>query len=314
MKVFNEIQQLDSNIPRGVALGNFDGLHVGHQELIRTLVNKSNQLNLQACVYTFKNHTISLLSKHEMPPQITDQRMKLELFEKYKIDTLILDDFNETIMNLTPDEFVKYILVDLLNCKVAVIGFDYRFGLKAKGDAVKLVELGKKYGIYVSVIDPVTLEGEKVSSTSVRRYIAEGNMEKANEFLGRNFAIYSKVVHGMGRGRNLGYPTANIYVDPQQLIPKEGVYATLVKVDGGTYMGATCVGTNPTFAGSVITIETFVLDYEGPSLYDESIEVQFVKKLRDNIKFNEIDELIHQINIDVEISKKYLQPYLDMLK
>ncbi|MBM7613711.1 bifunctional riboflavin kinase/FAD synthetase [Alkaliphilus hydrothermalis] len=313
MKIVEEVKQLDAKIPRGIALGNFDGLHIGHQALIRLLVNKSNEYQLESCVYTFKNHTISLISSGDTPPQITNQMMKIQLMEELELETLVLAEFNQDIMGLSPEDFVKNILVNGLNCKVAVVGFDYRFGSKAKGDATILKELGKKYGFEVYVIDPVTVDRQKVSSTGVRTFVDEGDMEKAREFLGRFFAIKNQVVHGKGRGKKLGYPTANIYVDPQQLIPREGVYATLVKFAGRTHMGATCIGTTPTFDGKETTIETFILDYDG-ELYDEDMEIQFVTRLRSNVKFNGIEALVQQITKDVEISKKHLQPYLDMLK
>ncbi|WP_026476052.1 bifunctional riboflavin kinase/FAD synthetase [Alkaliphilus transvaalensis] len=313
MIIVNEVKQLDIKVPRGVALGNFDGLHIGHQELIHMLLNKSKELELESCVYTFKNHTNSLIKHRELPPQITHQNVKIELFKALEIDSLVLAEFNEAIMGLSPEEFVKNILVDSLNCKFAVVGFDYRFGKKAQGDAVALVEFGKKYGFSVAVIDPVTLDDEKVSSTNVRKYISEGNMEKAKAFLGRPFSITSKVIHGMGRGKHLGYPTANILVESHQLIPLDGVYATLVTINNESYMGATCIGTNPTFDGKSISVETFILDYEG-SLYDQFIEVQFMKRLRDNIRFDGIDALIDQMMKDVEIAKTYLQPFHNMIR
>ncbi len=313
MKLIEEIQYLDSNANRAVALGNFDGLHIGHQKLIHTLKEKSKRLGLESCVYTFRNHTTAVITKGQEPPQITSQAVKRRLLEGLGLDILVLAEFNEAIMNLSPEDFVKKILIEALNCKVAVVGFDYRFGSKAKGDVVLLKELGEKFGFSVCVIDPVTIGEEKVSSTAVRKYITNGDIDKANQYLGRSFGLYGKVIHGKARGRHLGYPTANISVEPQLLIPKEGVYATIVKIEDKLHMGATCIGTNPTFEGDHTSIETFVLDYEG-SLYGQYIEVAFEKRIRDNVKFNRPEDLIQQMVLDVENTKKYLHGKTIMVK
>ncbi|GAB6088185.1 bifunctional riboflavin kinase/FAD synthetase [Alkaliphilus crotonatoxidans] len=312
MKLIEEIQHLSST-ERAVALGNFDGLHIGHQKLIEALKEASTKYHLESCVYTFKNHTTTVTTRGKEPLQITSHEVKNRLFEDLGIETLVLAEFNEEIMNLSPEDFVKKILIESLNCKVAVVGFDYRFGSRAKGDVVLLKELGTKYGFSVCVIDPVTVENEKVSSTAVRKYILDGEIEKANQYLGRSFALYGKVIHGNGRGRNLGYPTANIMIKPHLLIPREGVYATLVKIEDKIFMGATCIGTNPTFQGEHTSVETFIIDYQG-SLYDQYIEVIFKKRLRDNIRFDRVEGLIQQMETDVENTKKYLHDKTIMVK
>lgn len=313
MRIIEEAEVLEKNAARAVALGNFDGLHRGHQELIRTLMEMAKAHGLESCVYTFKNHTLPVITKGEAPPQITDLTAKGNLLEAHGVETLILAEFSEKIMKLTPEEFAKNILVDTLHCKVAVIGFDYRFGTKASGNADTLRELGEKLGFAVQVIDPVTIDGEKISSTAVRKYVQEGNIEKANEFLGRYFSLRGQVVHGAARGRGLGYPTANILVPSQFLIPKEGVYVTKVLIQGQAYAGATCIGNNPTFEGKQTSIETYILDYEG-DLYDQYIEVQFLERIRDNIKFDQAEDLIKQMDQDIAYIKMGLQRKPGVLK
>ncbi|KAB3531334.1 bifunctional riboflavin kinase/FAD synthetase [Alkaliphilus serpentinus] len=312
MKVHEELNTLDSSKFRGVALGNFDGVHLGHQQLIHTLVEKSKQYNIDSCVYTFRNHPQEYITG-EGPQEITNHDMKIMLFQNFKIDTVVFDEFNKDIMSKSPEAFIEDILVKGLNSKFVVVGFDYRFGFKAKGDVKLLKTLGKKYNFVVFEIPPVLMYSDKISSTRIRNAIEEGEINLSNLLLGRYYSIYGKVIHGMGRGKFLGYPTANIQIQANWVIPKDGVYATFVKIKSQYYKGATCVGTNPTFDGTDRTIETFIIDFKG-SLYDEFIEIQFVNRLRENIKFSNVEELTTQMMQDVENSKNYLQGKQIMLK
>lgn len=306
MKTIEQYNQLDKSVERGVALGNFDGVHIGHQKLITTLTEKCKENNLQSCVYTFGNHPLTVITGKEGPPQITNISMKQKILESLGVELLYLEEFNKELMALSPEDFVENILINKLNCKVVVVGFDYSFGYKAQGNVELLKEMGKKHGFEVYVIHPVTIDGKKVGSSSVREYIKDGNIEEANAFLGRPYSIYSEIVHGKGIGNKLGYPTANILIEPSHLVPKEGVYATLVKINDSIYKGATCVGTNPTFGTNSISIETFIIDFN-EDIYGEFIELQFIKRLRDQIKFNHIDDLIGQMNQDVNNVNTYLQ-------
>lgn len=312
MKVLEDLNKFASQRLRGVALGNFDGVHLGHQQLIHTLVEKSNQFNIESCIYTFKNHPQEFITG-EAPKEITDLDMKIKLFNHHKVDAVVFAEFNEDIMSKSPEAFVEDILVKGLNCKFVVVGFDYRFGHRAKGDVKLLKTLAKEFGFVVFEIPPVLMYDDKISSTRIRATITEGEINLTNLLLGRYYSVYSKVIHGMGRGKFLGYPTANIMIKPTWLLPKDGVYASFVKIKDNLYKAATCVGTNPTFDGTDRTVETFIIDYKG-SLYDEYIEIQFVNRLRDNIKFDSVDELINQMMLDVENSKKHLQGKQIMLK
>ncbi|ABR48821.1 riboflavin biosynthesis protein RibF [Alkaliphilus metalliredigens QYMF] len=305
MKIIMKYNEVDQNIERGIALGNFDGIHLGHQRLINTLIKECKEQSLEATVYTFINHPATVISGREMPPQISNLSMKKKVFQSLGLDTLFLDEFNKEIMSLSPEAFVEEILIKKLNCKIAVVGFDYRFGYKAQGDVTLLKRLGHLHGFQVIEINPVTLDDEKISSSNIREFIADGKMNEATKFLGREYSIISEVIHGKGRGIHLGYPTANLLVHPSHLVPKEGVYATLVEIDGSVYKGATCVGTNPTFGKNSISIETFIIDYVG-SIYGKEIEVRFVKYVRDQIKFEKTEDLTNQMKLDIETSKIYL--------
>ncbi|SES68598.1 FMN adenylyltransferase [Natronincola peptidivorans] len=313
MKVIEEYQQIDSNRERSVALGNFDGIHIGHQKLIEHLLDKSEPEKLESCVYTFINHTIPVIADQQPIQYITNLNSRKEIFQGLGVDMLFLDSFDKEMMTLTPEAFVEKILVKVLNCKIAVVGFDYRFGYKAQGDVELLKKLGEKYGFQVSVVDAVTINEEKVSSSNIKKYLKNGDVEKANAFLGRFFSIRNKVIHGDARGKKLGYPTANIDVDPLQLTPKEGVYATLININNNTYMGATFIGTKPTFKSEKIAIETFIIDYEG-DLYHQFIDISFIKRIREEIIFKSPNELIKQINEDIKHIKTYLHSNTNVLK
>lgn len=306
MKTIKQYNQLNKNIQRGVALGNFDGVHIGHQKLIKTLIQKCKLNNLQSCIYTFANHTLKVITGKEVPPQITNISMKQKIFKSLGVELLYLEEFNKNLMELSPEDFVENILIDKLNCKIVVVGFDYSFGYKGQGDVDTLKEMGKKYEFEVYVIQPVIINCKKVGSSIIRKYIKDGNIEEANAFLGRPYSISSKIVHGKGIGGDkLGYPTANILINSSHLIPKEGVYATFVKINNLIYKGATCIGTSPTFGNYDISMETFVIGFN-ENIYNKFIEIQFIKKLRDQIKFDSVDNLINQINRDVNNVNTYL--------
>jgi len=299
MKVVRKYEDLSTQVYRGVALGNFDGIHIGHQSLVTALLDECAENNLESCVYTFLNHPLNVITKTNASPlQITNTTMKERIFESHGIDVLFLDEFSETFMNLSPRDFVIEILVNKFKCKVVVVGFDYRFGNKGLGDINLLRSLGEEFSFKVIVVNPVEIDGMKVSSTKIRALIVNGDMEKANEFLGWSFTLVGQVVHGEGRGRILGFPTANISINPGQLIPQLGVYATKVVIEGNTYIGATSISSKPTFGNKDVTVETFILDYSG-SAYGKDIEIIFTKKVRDQFKYNNENELIVQIQKDI---------------
>lgn len=307
MKTIKQYDRLDKNMQRGVALGNFDGVHIGHQKLIKTLVQKCKLKNLQSCIYTFTNHTLKVITGKKEPPQITNINIKQSIFKSLGVDLLYLEEFNEYLMTLSPEDFVKSILIDKLNCKVVVVGFDYHFGYKGQGNIDTLKEIGKRYGLEVHVIAPIIVNDQIVSSSLIRKNIRDGNIEETNLFLGRSYSIYGKIIHGKGIGENrLGYPTANILIESGHLIPKEGVYATFVKIDNSIYKGATCIGNSPTVGNYDISIETFIIDFND-NIYGKFIELQFIKRLREQVKFNSLDSLKKQMNEDVNNVNLYLQ-------
>ncbi len=299
----NENRKLDRHT--GVGLGNFDGLHIGHMALINTLINESKLNNLDSVVYTFSKHTGNILRKKLFTPLLTTLDKKIEFLNETSLKYLYFDEFDEDFSRIKPESFVKNILVERLKMRLAVVGFDYRFGYKGGGNVEFLKELGKKYNFSVIVIPPIKVDGEIVSSTLIRENITRGNMNKVFKFLGRHYSIAGEVESGRKVGRVLGFPTANIIPEEYTALPHEGVYATKTLLNGVLYNSVTNIGRNPTFkdAGK-LTVETHILDFED-DIYGKSIEVFFIERLRKEKKFEGTDELIRQIQKDVKAAGDY---------
>jgi riboflavin kinase / FMN adenylyltransferase len=316
MKVMENYQELiSSHEPKAVALGNFDGIHLGHQALMKKLVHESHTRNLVSAVYTFQNHPGTVLDDHQkiiFPSKITPIPLKKKIMGKMGIELLFLDTFTPQLMLMSPEEFVKTILIDRLFAKLVVVGEDFRFGKAASGNIHLLQELATVFNYELMVVPPVYHDHQKISSSQIRMEIEMGNMEKVTQLLGRPFMMFNRIERGFGRGKKLGYPTANLILEEQQMVPAEGVYATCVRVDDKLFMGATSVGNNPTFGSQHTTIETYIIDSD-LMLYEREIELYFYKKLRDQITFEEVEALKNQIQQDVQDIKDYLQTHKIMI-
>ncbi len=305
MQVINRIDKDTFQRNTGVGLGNFDGLHIGHMALINTLVSECRLNDLQSVVYTFTKHPDTMLRKTLISQIITTNEQKTKLLESTALDTLCYKDFDESFSRLSPAEFVKDILVDTLKIRIAVVGFNYRFGYMGKGDVEYLKKSGEKYGFRVIVVPPVKVKAEIVSSTLIREYIKKGKMERVFQLLGRHFSLYGTVIAGRRIGRTLGFPTANIMAHPNMAVPANGVYITKTKYDNRWVNSITNVGMAPTLReGSVFSIETHMLDYD-EDIYGKDIEVCFIHKLRDEKKYVNIDALKKQVADDIKKTKKY---------
>ena len=289
----------------GVGLGNFDGLHIGHMTLINTLINESKVLGIDSVVYTFLKHPENILRKKLNTPIITTINKKIQLLQSTRLDYLYFDDFDEAFSRMKPEDFIKDILFDKLKVKLAVTGFDYRFGYKGQGNVSLLEEAGKEYGFDVIVIPPVKIDEHIVSSTSIRQSITKGSIEKANRLLGRHFSISGTVTRGRRVVNTIGFPTANISYYDKIILPHTGVYITKTLVENKIYNSVTSVGINPTFKENLpISIETYILDFN-EDIYGKDIEVVFIKRLRNEKDFGSVDELITQIKTDVSDARKY---------
>ena len=313
MENYEELNEITAS--RGVALGNFDGIHLGHQSLIKTLTSICHEKELIPMVYTFKNHPATVLEHHNKviyPSKITPIPLKKKIMKKLGVEVLFLDTFTVELMSMSPEDFVKNVLIEKLQAKLLVVGDDFRFGKAAKGNIELLDQLTSVYDFDLVVVPPVFYKNVKISSSQIRLEIEKGNMEEVTHLLGRPFMMYNRVEKGFGRGKALGYPTANLILEEQQMVPAEGVYATEVKIDGNIYMGATSVGKNPTFGSNQMTIETYVIDHD-LMLYEREMELHFHKKIRDQITFNNVEMLKYQIAEDVKVIKEYLQTQKSMI-
>jgi len=288
-----------------VGLGNFDGLHVGHMVLVNTLINEARLNKLKSVIYTFTKHPENILRKKLFTPLLTTVGKKIQILSETALNYLIFDEFDETFSRMKPENFVKEVLLDRLGAGLVVAGFDYRFGYMGQGDIKLLKEFGKKYNFKVVVIPPIKIDNEKASSTIIRKFVAQGDMENVFRFLGRPYSITGEVLDGKRVGRKIGFPTANLVPEDYLIMPRNGVYITKTLYNGELYNSLTNVGRNPTFgSGGKTSVETHILDFD-QDIYKSSIEVFFLKKLRDEKKFKNADELAEQISKDINAARQY---------
>lgn len=305
MEVIYSLSNIKNHIkPTNIALGTFDGLHRGHMELIKKLILKSKINNYTSVVYTFLNHPREITSNKNNTKRIINSAQKIELFEKAGVDILVLVDFDEFHRNIEAEDFIRNIFVNKLNMKNIVVGFDCRFGKNAEGDLNTLKFLARKYDFDVEIVQPIKIENKIVSSTLIRYYLSSGEIEKVNFFLNRPYEVRGKVIKGKQLGKTLGFPTANILLDNTLCLPKSGVYATKTMIGNDIYFSITNVGINPTFNQKNYNIETYIFDFN-ENIYNQEIKVFFYKRLRDEFKFGNIDDLCNQINNDIIIAKDY---------
>ena len=285
----------------GVGLGNFDGVHLGHMALLELLTVKCRELHVLPFIYTFSMHPTHVINKMKPAPLIMTEEQRLDIFEKSGIDTVYLEDFNENFASLSPQKFVEKILLEKLNVRMVVVGYDYTFGYKGSGTAADMQEFGRKYGFEVYILPPVELGNEKISSTILRQLISEGKMREFKRYAGRYYSLPGEVVIGRKVGRQLGFPTANILPRKGFALPNPGVYMTYTFVEGDSklYQSVTNIGSNPTFNENIpVTVETHIIDYN-KGLYGEKIEVFFAEKLREEIKFSSVALLQAQLQKDI---------------
>lgn len=294
MEILRDTVPYDGTV---AALGNFDGLHVAHMTIIRNGIKYAAEHGLKSGVLLFDVNTKDLTQGGV--ELITPIEAKIELLGREKPDFVFMRRFDQEFMQLSPDEFARY-LVNMLHVKAVCCGYDYSFGYKASGDAELLRRLGEKYGFEVLVTDVIKLDGTVVSSTYIRSLIRGGDMERAEKFLGRRFCVEGIVVKGLQNGTKMGFPTANVAYDKHMALPKEGVYAGITYVHGKRLKCVINVGKNPTFGARKVTIESHILDFD-ENIYGEYIRVSFAKRLRGDIKFAGADELVKQIQKDTEI-------------
>jgi riboflavin kinase / FMN adenylyltransferase len=295
-----------------VAIGVFDGVHMGHRVIISRAVGAARQAGVPAVLLTFEPHPAEVVRPEEAPLRLTSRTDKAELVAELEIDAMLVLAFTPELSHLEPEEFVRLVLHDTLHVRTVVVGDNFRFGRRAAGDVGVLRALGPSYGYGVDAVGLVEVEGRSVSSSEIRGYIAAGDVEDAAILLGRLPSVTGAVVRGDARGRELGYPTANLALEPRTAVPADGVYAGwLVRLGvgqaGQRLAAAISVGTNPTFEGVERRVEAFVIGAPALpgeqgylDLYDEVVRVEFAHLLRGMVKFASIDDLVAQMARDVE--------------
>ena len=304
MRVEEELAQFSPERDMLLAIGVFDGVHLGHQYLLSQLVEQARREGLLSGVVTFRQHPREVLSPGTGLPYLTTLDEKVDLLGKEGVDAVVGLTFTPELARLTAREFVL-LLEKHLRMRGLVVGPDFALGRGREGDAEILRRLGDELGFRVAVVSPKRVGHEVVSSTTIRTALAVGDMGRVARLLGRPFGLRGVVTTGAGRGAGLGFPTANLRTDHQQALPPDGVYATWAHVEAEAYQSMTNIGTSPTFGESERTVEAFLLDYHG-NLYGHELKLDIVARLRDEKRFDSVDELKRQIAEDVEQGKAVL--------
>ena len=287
----------ESYEPTVMALGNFDGVHLGHQKLLKHAREKAKTLNVKFSVLLFAPHPLKVLCPERKLNLLTTTSERLKLFEKMHVDRVFLVPFTPELASTGPQEFVEQLLKKVGVVHI-VVGFNYSFGAQGRGTPEDLKLFGQEYGFGVSIIQAQKIGDKIISSTAIRKFLLEGDIKAAKEMLGRAPRITGKVIHGDARGRTIGFPTANLQVDEDLLVPKNGVYAVTSKIGNKIYAGMMNIGTRPTFTSdSVRTIEVFFLDFSG-DLYGQDLIVEIYARIRSERKFKNSTDIINQLNED----------------
>ncbi len=314
---WNDVNEIPADLgPTAVTLGNFDGVHRGHRVVLNELVARARERDLAPVAVTFDPHPIAVLRPDEAPAMLTSLEQRLRLISQVGLRGILVMPFTHELAQWTPREFVQRIFVEKFRAQLVVVGKDTRFGVKNSGDVGTLRELGEEFGFEVLALEDMGVhggDGPRWSSSLTRQLIAEGDVARAAEVLGRPHRVSGIVVHGDHRGRDLGFPTANLATDSEGLVPADGVYAgwldrpTLSPEDpDSTLPAAISVGTNPTFDGTVRRVEAYVLDRDDLDLYDEYVSVEFVKLLRPTLKFDSVEALLEKMHEDVQECRRAL--------
>lgn len=288
-----------------IAFGVFDGVHLGHQKIIKQMMDT---IDTKKIVLTFYNHPEDVINKENKIKYISTLKQRERLIMDFGVESIVYIDFTQKIKNMLPQDFIKEFILDKFDLKKITVGFNNRFGKDGCGDGRLLIQIGKEYNFDVEIVDKVCLDKEIVSSSAIRAALSMGDIVKANAMLGRDFSIKSSVIDGKKLGRKLGFPTANIKMPESSIMPKNGVYITKTKINNKQYYSLTNVGINPTFKNHPYRIETFIFDFED-DIYEREIEISFLNRIRDEKKFESIDELKKQIYNDTNCAKKYIAKF-----
>lgn len=308
MKLFTSLESIDSALFAGgsaVAIGKFDGVHRGHRAILDTMQQRAAAERLATVVFTFENNPLSVLRPEVCPKPLTSPQQRIDLLAAEDIDSCVMLRFDRKFSEISARDFVVEVLVRRLHVKHVVLGSDFKFGHQGQGDGDLLRELGAEYGFDVDVVDSVTGEGcGLISSSQIREAVQSGDVGTASTMLGRPYAVRGEVVRGDARGRELGFPTANLGGNVEGLVPQDGVYAGAVVIDGVCRVAAISVGVNLTFEPEgEPRVEAYVLDFDG-DLYGKPMEVQFTERIRSMVPFTSVEALVEQMRDDVRITRE----------
>lgn len=299
MIIYRSLDEIKAPLPNPVVtIGNFDGVHLGHREMFRRLKASAREIDGVSVVVTFDPHPLRVVASGRAVTLINTVEEKVTLIEASGIDYLLIIPFDQAFAAVEATEFVERVLVGAIGIKRLLIGYDYAFGRGRGGNIDLLRQLGERFSFRVDALAPISVDETIYSSSLIRRMIRAGKVAEVVHYLGRHFSLGGKVVHGLHRGKALGFPTANIATD-KELIPADGVYAVKVKIDEVLYDGACNIGTNPTFANEQRTLEAFIFDFTG-ELYGQELRLYFIEHLRDERRFASVEELVMAITADVE--------------
>ncbi|MDO6759965.1 bifunctional riboflavin kinase/FAD synthetase [Tamlana sp. 2_MG-2023] len=309
MRKVKNIETYKSVEPAVVTIGTFDGVHIGHQKIIKRLINTGKEDGLKSVILTFFPHPRMVLQKDSNIKLINTIEERHDILDGLGLDYLMIKKFTQEFSRISAEDFVKDILVDKINAKKVIIGYDHRFGRNRNADINDLKVFGETYGFEVEEISAQDINDVSVSSTKIRKALEEGDILKANAFLGYNFMISGVVTKGKGLGKQLNFPTANLKItEDYKIIPKQGSYIVRAKVKEKTVFGMMNIGMNPTVNGSNQTIEVHFFDFN-EDIYDETIKVEFLHRLRDEEKFDSVEALTEQLQKDKTTALDYISKH-----
>ena len=290
--------------PTAVALGNFDGVHLGHQSLIKSMVSYAGERGLTPVVFTFLNHPLNVIAGKPVVKNIQTIYEKTAAIEALGVEYLVTAIFDETVMKLSPEDFARTYLCDALNCKTAFCGFNYSFGYKGQGSPAMLKLYGEAMGFDVNVLRAVSIDGQTVSSTLIRGFIDSGDMESYLRYTGRRYAVSGRVMQGQHLGRRIGFPTVNLNLDEEMALPANGVYVTKTYVNNKWYDSITNVGNKPTVGQYKKNAETHIFNFN-KDVYGQNVKVEFIKMTRPERVFASVEALGEQIQRDCLQVREY---------
>ena len=304
MKIYKDLKEYRASKPLALSLGMFDGVHLGHKSILKKLNEIAISKNLESAVLTFWPHPRLVFNPEFDLKLLNNYAEKVHFLEKNSVQNLFLQNFDEEFRNLSGEEFVKQVLLEKLNVQHLIIGYDHTFGKDKSGDFSLLKRMSLEHGFVVEQLEAIQLEHTNISSTKIRNALQNGEILKANDMLGYSYPISGKVIHGKKIGRTIGFPTANLEINPHKLLPKKGAYIVEVQIGEKLLHGMASIGTNPTVNGTEITLEVYILDFN-KDIYDQNITLYFRDFLHEEIKFSTLENLVVKLKEDEVLTRAF---------